>query len=204
VPFPQKGGNLRPHAKLLVAIAHLAMLLSSQIMKHIALSVIVTSCLAISARAEDNKAPSAESKSAQVDLNKDAYRRAARAASAETFEGAKLMIDQIDKKAITDPGVASYVDLSSRFASLCAELGIPRDAKPDWSAINELNPAALTKALTTKGIQNVPVRAAALIGDLSVLKQQLPIYNDLDRSLSQKYGPPLDLPLPETKKKKAK
>jgi len=160
-------------------------------MKHIALLAIATACLAINAPAQDSKPSSAESKPVQVDPNKDAYQRATRAASAKTFEGAKLMIDQIDKKAITDADVASYVDLSSRIANFCSELGIPRDAGTDLTGVlKNLDYAAILKALTENGVAGAPAKATELLSEAYKLKKQLPIYHELVSDLSDKYGDP--------------
>lgn len=99
-------------------------------MKSTALLFLTMACLAVQVPAQDKTGEATQKPAQVVDPNKDAYHRASRAASAKTFEGAKLLIDQIDLKAITDPDVASYVAISSKLASFCAELGIPRDAGP--------------------------------------------------------------------------
>jgi len=140
----------------------------------------------------DERPAGAEQNSAQaVNPNKDAYNRASRAVQAKTFEGAQLLLSQIDMKGITDPDVASYVALCTKIASFSADLGIPRDSGTSFSEIiKNLDYAAILKSLTAQGIQNAPGKATGLLSDALKIKKQLPIYNELETTLSERYGTP--------------
>lgn len=123
------------------------------------------------------------------DPNKDAYHRASRAASAKTFAGALLLLQQIDLKPITDTDVADYVAISLRLAKFCDDLGIPRDAGIDyWEVIKKTDYASVLKALTSKGISGAPGKAAELVSEGSKLKKSLPTYNELNDTLYKRYG----------------
>jgi hypothetical protein len=157
-------------------------------MKYLASIAALSLCL--SPAFADERPALPEPKPAQaVDPNKDAYKRASRAVRAKTFEGAQLLLSQIDMKGITDPDVASYVALCTKIASFSADLGIPRDSGTNFTEIiKNLDYAAILKNLTAGGIPNAPAKATALLSDALKIKKQLPVYSELEDTLSERYG----------------
>jgi len=120
---------------------------------------------------------------------KDIFLRLRKAAEAPTFEGAKLLLDQIKAGEITDPDLASYYAFSKKCVDLCTDLGIPRDAYPGYlDIVAKLNYAAVLDQLTKGGVQNAPSKAARLVGDALKVKAQIPVIEDIDRKLAERYG----------------
>lgn len=160
-------------------------------MKSILLLAAVTTCLTFHSFGQGKAEGTAQKPTQPIDSNKDAYHRASRAASAKTFGGAKLMLSQIDLKSITDSDVADYVAFSLRLATFCDELGVPRDAGTDYmDVIKNLDYAAILKALTSKGVSGAAGKAAGMVSDGLRLKKEIPIYNELNETLSKRYGAP--------------
>ncbi|MBK8036839.1 MAG: hypothetical protein IPK22_06825 [Verrucomicrobiaceae bacterium] len=121
--------------------------------------------------------------------NQKSYTKAKMSVEAPTFEGAELILGQINDADITDADLASYVALCKKIASFSADLGIPRESGTGFAdIIKNLDYAAILKHLTSKGITNALSEAARLVSEALKIKNQLPIWEDLDASLSEKYS----------------
>ena len=139
-------------------------------------------------------------------VNKKIFRKAQMSAQAPTFEGADLILKQIDDNEITDADLASYVALSKNIAQFCADIGIPRDADISYVDIfKKLDYTAILHHVTKKATENagktdsklgaiiaaaggIAETATKLTSDALKIKRQIPIYDDLDSKLSAKYG----------------
>jgi hypothetical protein len=114
-------------------------------------------------------------------LNKKIFLKAKTASEASTFEGAQIMLNQIDLNQISDPDLASYVAISKKIADFCPKVGIPRSADPSWSGI-------------IKNIDLVALGKQAIHAPLETLQtgreiqNQLPIYDTLNTTLTARYG----------------
>jgi hypothetical protein len=113
--------------------------------------------------------------------NKMIYLKARAADEAPTFEGAQVILDQIDVSQISDPDLASYVAISKKIADFCPKVGIPRSANPSLSGIMKDIDLA---ALASQAIQN-PLETLKTGREI---KKQLPIYDKLSESLNARYG----------------
>jgi serine/threonine protein kinase len=113
--------------------------------------------------------------------NQRIYLKAKNASDASTFEGAKIILDQIEMNDISDPDVASYVAISKKIAEFCPKVGIPRSADPTWSGI-------------IKGIDLVALATQMLQSPLETIKigleikKQIPEYDRLSIILEARYG----------------
>ena len=131
---------------------------------------------------EDNPAKTAAFMANKAILaNKAIYLKAKEAARATTWEGAQILLDQIDKTDISDPDVASYVAISVEIADFCAKVGISRSADPSWSKIIEdIDPTSLA-------MQMISDPRGTIKTGLEI-KKKLPLYDQLSEILKARYA----------------
>lgn len=122
-------------------------------------------------------------------VQKAIFLRIRKAAEAPTFEGAGVILDSIKTQDITDPDLASLFAITKEFTEFCSDVGIPRDAKVSYIEIlARIDRAAILSKLIERGGENAPAEAARLIAKASRLKDQIPLYEQLDRKLAERYG----------------
>ena len=123
-------------------------------------------------------------------VQKAIFLRIRKAAEAPTFEGAGVILGSIKTQDITDPDLASLFAITKEFTEFCSDVGIPRDAKVSYIEIlARIDRAAILSKLIERGGENAPAEAARLIAKGRVeLKDQIPLYEQLDRKLAERYG----------------
>jgi len=113
--------------------------------------------------------------------NKDIFLKTQRAENALTFEGAQVILNQINKDRITDSELASYVAMGKEIADFAAEVGISRKAGLDFSSIMEnTDLVALAK--------NAIIHPLDTLQKAYKIKNDLPTFENLDEILSDRYG----------------
>jgi hypothetical protein len=113
--------------------------------------------------------------------NKGTFHIARKAAQADTFEGADLLLNQIAVGQVSDPQVAAYVAFSKTLSSYCQRVGIPRCAHPTWRGIiMDIPPVAVASELLAHPVETIRTGLE--------IKRQLPMYDDLDDTLLARYG----------------
>lgn len=163
----------------------------AHVMTSMVIVVLTYACGSSSVLSQDKVNPVSPSPSKVLDPNKDAYHRASRASEAKTFAGAVLLLEQINLKPITDTDVADYIAISLKLARFCEEIGIPRDAGTDYlSVIKSLDYAAVLRVLLSEGVSGAPGKAIEVLSKGRELKNSLPTYEELDRTLQERYGTP--------------
>jgi hypothetical protein len=134
-------------------------------------------------------APGAASAGDDLEAQKAIFLKLRRAAEAPTFEGANLILDNIRPERIDDADLASLYSLSKEFADFCTEVGIPRDAKVDYlEIISRLDYGSILAKLVERGVNDAPAAATRLVAKALKLKGRLPLWEELDDKLAEKYG----------------
>lgn len=81
------------------------------------------------------------------------------ASVAPTFDGARVLLMQVQPNDIEDGELASLYAISCHFVKFCKEVGIPRDASVSYGdIIASLNYASIAAQLTKDGYANAPRR----------------------------------------------
>jgi hypothetical protein len=138
----------------------------------------------VSSIAEDTTKPS------QTEIDKNAFLRARKAASAETWTAALLVLKKIDVDKVEDVDVITYIDFSTRCAALAEELGVDRWSDPNSTKATLAEAdfaklfASMWDIIKKKGITN----AARVVVEARRVQKQVPMYQKLDSQLVQKYG----------------
>lgn len=113
--------------------------------------------------------------------NKDIYLKTQRAVNAPTFEGAVVILNQINNNKITDSDLASYVAMSKEIADFSILVGIPRSSGTDFSSIMQnADLVALAGQVISHPFETI--RKAYKI------KKDLPEFDDLTQTLEDRYS----------------
>ncbi|MBI5692018.1 MAG: hypothetical protein HZC55_18205 [Verrucomicrobia bacterium] len=125
----------------------------------------------------------------QREVDRRAFERAQKAATAETWTAALAVLQAIDVNKIEDVDVITYVDFSTRCANLAEELGVSRNSDPS-NAGKILAEMDLPKFFSTlwsvierKGLSG----AAKLAVESRRLWKQISMYQELDAKLTRRY-----------------
>jgi hypothetical protein len=126
----------------------------------------------------------------QFQRDKHAFERARKAATAETWDAAILILEKIDIDRIDDTEVIEYVDFSLRCAKTADALGIDRKSNPNspTDVIEKIDWAKVITTLVQRVIDEGPGKVAGLLADARKIQKQIPRYLELDQKLSKKYA----------------
>lgn len=113
--------------------------------------------------------------------NKKIFLQIEKAVSAPTFEGAQIILNEIDISKITDGELASYISICKKIANFCVEVGIPRSSSPTWLDM-------LRDVDFIKFAGHVISHPIETIQKAREIKQEIPQFEQLDQTLSQRYG----------------
>lgn len=126
----------------------------------------------------------------QKQVDKAAFLRAQKAATAPTWTAALLVLKSIDVDKIDDVEVVAYVDFSTRCAQLAEDLGIDRQSDPN-NTKKTLAEMDLPKFASTlwEIIQNRGLTQGARVAvEARRIQKQVPMYIELDQKLTTRFS----------------
>ena len=132
----------------------------------------------------------AETPTTQKDIDKKAFLRARKAASAQTWTAALQVLKSIDVDKIDDVDVITYVDFSTRCAALAEELGVARESDPNntEAVLVEMDFAKFFASVWDITKKKGLTDAARVVVEARRVQKQVPMYLKLDEDLVKKYG----------------
>ena len=129
-------------------------------------------------------------KMSQEDVDKKAFLRARKAATAETWTASLLVLKSIDVDKLDDVDVITYVDFSTRCAALAEELGVDRWSDPNntKATLAEADFAKLFASMWDIIKKRGITEGARVVVEARRVQKQVPMYQKLDAKLVSKYG----------------
>jgi hypothetical protein len=122
-------------------------------------------------------------------IDKNAFERARKASTAESWDAAIVILQRIDLDEVEDVEVIEYIDFSLRCAKTAEALGIDRKSNPN-SLIDVILKVDWAKAIATlvdKLAREGPGKVATLLADARQIQQQIRRYEELDTKLARRY-----------------
>lgn len=119
----------------------------------------------------------------QIDFqaDHDIYNKIQSGIKAPTFEGAQVILDQIDSDEINDEYLASYYCIADEIAEFCPKVGIHRNAEPSWSKLlKNTDIIALAKQSLESPLETLSMAYK--------IKNELDMFDSLGKTLEQRYG----------------
>lgn len=128
-----------------------------------------------------------EGKDANVD--KRAFERARKAATAESWDAAIAIMDTINIDKLDDVDVIEYVVFSKLCARTADSLGINRKSNPDspTDVVTKIDWPQLIANLAGQSLKD-PIKVAGILSDARKVQKGIPQYQRLDAKLANRYG----------------